>query len=140
MLDERGWEIPDGTPMARPLHINVAETLADKIKRMVRYELSQSAAAAGHESFEDADDFNVGDDPELSSPYELSDQQFGEEYGNGRKDAQSQAELRAGMQANGPSSGNAGEGGSPGAGNAKGSSGDPGQAGKGNEGNGTHVA
>lgn len=65
--------------MARPLHIPVAESLAQKIQRMVRFELSQSAAEQGHETFEEADDFDVGEDAdELRSPYELSDSNFEE--------------------------------------------------------------
>lgn len=77
--DARGWETLDPSPMARPLHIPVAESLAQKIQRMVRYELSQSAAEQGHETFEEADDFEVGEDAdELRSPYELSDSNFEE--------------------------------------------------------------
>lgn len=99
MLDERGREIPDPKPMVHPLGIQVQETLAEKIKRMVRFELSRAASEQGHESFEDADDFDVGDDDELRSPYELFDRNFEDDVGGQSEAAKSQTELRAGSEA-----------------------------------------
>lgn len=125
MLDERGREIPDSKPMVHPLGLSVQETLADKIKRMVRYELSRQAEAQGHESFEDADDFDVGDEPELKSPYELDDGQLMErvDNGNGGKNQGEKAELRAGSKADGGGDRDAEEGSksSPGDGERSGS-------------------
>lgn len=70
-LDERGREIPDQTRPEIPLGFKRPETLAEKIRRLVRSEhVRQSAEAYGHETFEEADDFDVGDDFEPSSPYE----------------------------------------------------------------------
>lgn len=74
MLNERGHEINDPNPMVRPIHLKMEESLAEKIKRMVKYELSQAASEQGHESFEEADDFDIEDEAEdLRSDYELDD-------------------------------------------------------------------
>lgn len=68
---ERGREKPDGTPVAPPVGYVKQPSLAEQIRNMVRSErLRQEAESAGFESFEDADDFEVGDDYEPSSPYE----------------------------------------------------------------------
>ena len=42
---------------------------------MIRNEVSSRAQAEGYETFEEADDFEVGDEPELRTPYELDDEQ-----------------------------------------------------------------
>lgn len=119
MLNERGHEVPDPTPMAIPLGMRVAETLADQIKRMVRSELSRQAADQGAETFEEADDFDVGDEDELSSPYELSEANF-EDMRNGPNDSGASVGKPVGKQAaNGnaaaPAAGSpaVGEGGAP---------------------------
>lgn len=101
MLNENGHEIPDPRPMAAPLHIRVPETLAQQIQRMVRSELSQRAADQGHETFEEADDFDVGDDEELSSPYELYDRNF-EDGNNGSDDQHTPQRKSGGQQAADP--------------------------------------
>lgn len=69
-LDKNGHEIPDPTPMVLPTGFRKPEMLADTVARLVRRELSDRAAAAGAETFEEADDFDVGDDFDPSSPYE----------------------------------------------------------------------
>lgn len=75
-LDERGWEIPDPTPMAWPAGVRRPETLTEQIRRLVRLEVSQAAAAQGMETFEESDDFDVDDDDgEFVSPYELTEMQ-----------------------------------------------------------------
>jgi len=75
--DEFGRELPDTTPVARPAGFRPPPTLTEQIRRMVRGELSQQAAAAGQETFEEADDFDVDDDPpDPTTPWELTfDQQ-----------------------------------------------------------------
>lgn len=71
MMDEEGREIPDPTPIAPPLGYRKQPTLAEQIRQMIRSErMAQEAAAAGYETFEEADDFEVGDDFDPSSPYE----------------------------------------------------------------------
>lgn len=70
-LNENGHEILDPTPMAIPIGFKRPETLAEQIKRMVRSErLAQEAEAQGYETWEEADDFDVDDDFDPSSPYE----------------------------------------------------------------------
>lgn len=70
-LSDKGRELPDPTPMAPPLGYKPRPSLAEQIRAMVRSEhLKQAAEAAGAESFEDADDFEVGEDYDPTSPYE----------------------------------------------------------------------
>lgn len=70
-LDFRGREIPDPTPIAPPIGYKRQPSLAEQIRAMVRSErLAQEAEQAGFETFEEADDFNVGDDFDPHSPYE----------------------------------------------------------------------
>lgn len=61
--DSRGREIPDPIPVEVPIQWRRPPTIQEQIKQMVRRELSQSAAAQGLETFEDADDFDIPDDP-----------------------------------------------------------------------------
>lgn len=69
--DELGREIPDPTPLAPPLGYKKQPTLAEQMRAMVISEkLKAEARAAGAETFEEADDFNVGDDYDPTSPYE----------------------------------------------------------------------
>lgn len=73
MLNERGHEVPDPTPVARPVRWSPPETLVEQIRRFVRNEFSQQAAAGGFETFEEADDFDVDDDhPDPQSQWELT--------------------------------------------------------------------
>lgn len=67
-LDEKGWEIPDQTPVAIPVRIQRYER--DHIREIIRQELSRQAEDDGFETWEDADDFDVGDDFDPYSPYE----------------------------------------------------------------------
>lgn len=71
--DESGSEIPDPNPMQPPVGYNRQPSLAEQIRAMVVSEnLRREAEAAGMETFEEADDFDVGDDfeEERHSPYE----------------------------------------------------------------------
>ena len=73
MHDEYGREIPDPTPRALPVGLKRPETLAEQIQRMVRTHVSDAAAQTGQETFQEADDFETGDDEddEPSTPYEM---------------------------------------------------------------------
>lgn len=65
-LNEHGQELPDPTPMAPPIGFKRQPTMVEYIRDMVRSErLRQEAEAMGHESFEEADDFDVGDDDDF---------------------------------------------------------------------------
>lgn len=70
-LTPGGAEVLDPTPMAPPIGYIKQPSLADTIRDMVRSErLKAEAEAAGYGSFEDEDDFDVGDDFDPTSPYE----------------------------------------------------------------------
>lgn len=67
---KRSVELPDPVPLAPPLGYKKAPSLRDQIREMVLSErLRMEAEAAGAETFEEADDFDVPDlDP--TSPFE----------------------------------------------------------------------
>lgn len=69
--DKDGREINDPTPVQAPVYWRAPPTIQQQIQRYVRTELSRQAAEAGVETFEEADNFDTGDDEELKSPYEL---------------------------------------------------------------------
>lgn len=70
-LDARGREIPDPTPIAPPLGYIRQPSLAEQMRAMIRSEnLRLAALQSGVETFEEADDFDVGDDFDPHSPYE----------------------------------------------------------------------
>jgi len=70
-LTPQGKEFGSSVPIAPPVGYKKQPSLAEQIRLMVRSErLRQEALAAGAETFEEADDFDVGDDFEPSSPYE----------------------------------------------------------------------
>lgn len=70
MLDEKGYEIPDNTPVEIPSRLRLGVSRAVRMRNFIRHELSRSAAESGSESFEEADDFSLDDGEEWSSPYE----------------------------------------------------------------------
>ncbi len=71
-------EHPDPTPVELPAGYNHPLPLRDEMRRFIRDELSNAAASAGDETFEESDDFDCYEDEEMLSPYELTDLQ--EEY------------------------------------------------------------
>lgn len=69
--DILGRELPDPTPLEPPIGYVPQESMVDHIRNMIRTELSRSAADAGEETFEEADDFAIDeDDPDPHTPYE----------------------------------------------------------------------
>lgn len=73
-LDERGREIPDPRRPVVPAGWRPPEPLAELVQRLVRSELSRQAVAEGQESFEEADDFEVDEDPDdFVSAYEVKE-------------------------------------------------------------------
>lgn len=80
-------EVPDPTPMAIPIGFKRPETLAEQVRRLVRSEqLSSYARSQGMESFEEAEDFDVDDDFDPRTPYELEfDPAVGKEITRGEK-------------------------------------------------------
>lgn len=66
-----GRELPDPTPMAPPVGYVKQKSMTDIIREQVRsHHLQMAAEAAGAESFEEADDFDVGDELDPTTPYE----------------------------------------------------------------------
>lgn len=67
----RRYEYPDPTPMAPPIGYKRQPSLHDQIRSMIRTEkVRQALEAAGLETAEEADDFEVGDDYDPASPHE----------------------------------------------------------------------
>lgn len=72
----RGFEgakqVVDSTPMAPPIGYKPTPSMVDIIRQMVRSErLAQAAQESGYETFEESEDFDIGDEPEdLRSGFE----------------------------------------------------------------------
>lgn len=71
-LNPDGTPILDPTPIAPPIGYKKQPSMVEIVRDMVRSEkLKAEAEAAGFESFEEADDFDIPDDPvQLRSPWE----------------------------------------------------------------------
>jgi len=70
-LDEKGREIVSPLPMEPPLGYKRQPTMVEIIRQQIQAEhLARDLAKAGVETFEEADDFEVGDDYEPHSPWE----------------------------------------------------------------------
>lgn len=66
-----GREDNDPHPLAIPAGFNRPETLAEQVQRLVRGSISREAEEAGMETFEEANDFDIPDDPvDPQTPYE----------------------------------------------------------------------
>lgn len=66
-FDEYGRELPDPNPVTRPVNFNRGSTL-DEIRRNIGL-ASRLAEEEGLETFDEADDFEVGDDFEADHPF-----------------------------------------------------------------------
>lgn len=70
-LNINGHEVPDPTIVDPPLGYIRQPDLMELMRRMIRSELSTVVENTEYESFEEADDFDIDDDPvDYSSPYE----------------------------------------------------------------------
>lgn len=70
-LDPEGREVLDTTPIAPPVGFTPQPSMFDYVRELVRSErLRQEVEAQGFETFEEADDFDVDDDFDPSTPYE----------------------------------------------------------------------
>lgn len=84
-LTKDGAERPNPTPMAPPIGWKPSDPLHKRIREMIISErLRQEAAAAGMETLDEADDFDVGDDYDPASPYEEHFDPIGYEPGAAR--------------------------------------------------------
>lgn len=71
VIDDQGREVLDPTPMSPPLGYQRQPSLSEQIRDMVRSEkLRLELEGTGAETFEEADDFEVGDDYDPTTPYE----------------------------------------------------------------------
>lgn len=84
-FDADGRELMDPTPIAPPIGYKKSPSIAEQIRTMIRSEhLRQEAERAGYETFEEADDFDVGDDFDPKSPYEEVFEPVPQDDGSGR--------------------------------------------------------
>lgn len=66
-----GREIPNSTPMEPPIGYKKTPSIFDQVRAMVRSDkLKQEALAAGMETFDEADDFDLDEDEDPHSKYE----------------------------------------------------------------------
>lgn len=70
MLNSDGYEIPDNTPVSIPTRLRLPQSRTDQIRQFIRAELSRQALDQGHETFSEADDFELDDGETWVSPYE----------------------------------------------------------------------
>lgn len=70
-LDEHGREVPDPTPLRIPGGFKRPETLQEQVARLVRGSISREAEDAGFETFEESEDFDVDDDFDPRTPFEV---------------------------------------------------------------------
>lgn len=70
-LTKDGMEVNDPVPVDPPVGYKAQPSMFEIVRKMIREEkLKAALEAEGFESPEEADDFEVGDDYEPSSPYE----------------------------------------------------------------------
>jgi len=69
-LDDNGHEVPDPTPLRIPGGFKRPETLQEQVARLVRGSISREAEAAGYETFEESEDFDVDDEFDPRTPFE----------------------------------------------------------------------
>lgn len=65
-------ETVSSAPVATHVRLSARETEVDRIRRLIRSEqMTMAALQSGHETFEEADDFDIPEDPiEPTTPYE----------------------------------------------------------------------
>lgn len=65
------YEDPDPRPFAPTVGVRPKETLEERMRRMIRDEMSYVAEQQGMETFEESDDFDVDDEHDPASMYEI---------------------------------------------------------------------
>lgn len=68
-LDLHGRELPNPTPLAPPVGYKKQPTIAEQMRAMIR-QASFEARQMGAETEEEANDFDVGEDFDPTTPYE----------------------------------------------------------------------
>lgn len=95
------YEFPDDIPVAIPVRLNRPPSLQEQVRNLVRGEMSRLAAEEGNETFEEADDFDVGDDYDPESPYELDFDQETYDGNSGRDETETGASPEGGGKTEG---------------------------------------
>lgn len=70
--DQGRMESPDPTPITKPIGFQRPPSLQEQIQAALRAHI-ENARVAEAETMEEADDFDVDDDPELKSQYEVDE-------------------------------------------------------------------
>jgi len=71
VLDDKGREVVDSVPLAPPVGYVPGMTQEDRLRQMIRNEHNRLYALMYDESFEEANDLDIPDDPiDPSTPYE----------------------------------------------------------------------
>lgn len=71
ILPKRGAEKVDKTPVTIPVNLRRSESMDERIRRILAHSASQHAIENDLETFEEADDFDIPDDPiDPSTPWE----------------------------------------------------------------------
>lgn len=78
-FNEFGEELPDDTPIAKPVRFNRPGSTLDEIRRNIGL-AQRLAEEQGAESFEEADDFEIGDDFDPSHPWAHQVDNLNQEY------------------------------------------------------------
>lgn len=74
LLDGLGRELCDATPMEPPIGYNPQPTLVEQMRAMIQGErLRMAAMEGGFETFEEADDFEMDEDPFPRSVHEVDE-------------------------------------------------------------------
>lgn len=74
--DKDHYEVPDKTPVELPIGAQRPESLEQMIARMVQNKFVQAEMQdKGLETFEEADDFEVGENTEFTSEHEVKEMQ-----------------------------------------------------------------
>lgn len=69
LIDSKGREVPDPIPVADEVPFATPISEYDRIRGLIRTEMSRAAASQQFETFEEADDFDL-EDEEWATPYE----------------------------------------------------------------------
>lgn len=67
------YEQVDNTPVEMPTRLRLPQSRTDQMRAFIRQEMSRQAAETGHETFEEADDFEINEEDLPLTPYELMD-------------------------------------------------------------------
>lgn len=94
-------EFSDPTPVEIPLGMSAPPTMAEMLQMYVRSELRNAGLGAEHESFEEANDFEIDDDVEPRSAYEyhqMHDDAFAKDLEKMRRDRYEKAHPKKGKK------------------------------------------